>query len=353
MNVLMVGVDKERIGGMWSVAETFIESQEFNDKVSLYYVATSTCGSKMKRVCKMLTGYMKILWLLLIKKIDIVHIHMAEKGSVFRKGFIVKLSKLFGKKVIVQMHAGPIMAWYETLSEGNKRRVKDILNAPDKLLVLGKYWKERLMPLVPAEKMTVLYNGVSCQDTNPYNVDGNYILYLGLLKKSKGTYDLVDAISRIDKELSTDIKVYLCGYDEEGNMPQYVRERGLEHRVVLPGWINKEQKEELFKNTQISVLPSYFEALSMTVIEAMANGIPMITTNISTMPELLGDSVERIEPGDIIGLSELILKFNKDRDLRKQISNTEFERAVRQFNIKKNIENILDIYETILSGVLF
>lgn len=117
MNVLMVGVDKKRVGGMWTVAETFLNNEWFNREVNLYYVATSTSGSKIKRVIKMLEGYFIIIKILLSKKIDIVHIHMAEKGSVYRKGIVIKLGKLFGAKIIVQMHAGPILAWYKKLSK--------------------------------------------------------------------------------------------------------------------------------------------------------------------------------------------------------------------------------------------
>ena len=54
MNVLMVGVDEGRVGGMWTVAENYISNKWFNQKVKLYYIATSTGGSKIKRIKKML-----------------------------------------------------------------------------------------------------------------------------------------------------------------------------------------------------------------------------------------------------------------------------------------------------------
>ena len=79
LNVLMVGVDEGRIGGMWSVAETYIKNETYNKFVNLKYVATSTGGSKFKRTIKMFSGYLKILVYLSEKKVDIVHIHMAEK----------------------------------------------------------------------------------------------------------------------------------------------------------------------------------------------------------------------------------------------------------------------------------
>lgn len=347
MNVLMVGVDKNRVGGMWTVAETFINNEWFNQKVNLYYVATATGGSKIKRIGKMLEGYCKAIKIFASKKIDIVHIHMAEKGSVYRKGIVIFLAKLFGAKVIVQMHAGPILAWYESLPKRKQVTVAKIFNSADQMLVLGEYWKKQMATIVAVDKIEVLYNGAECPEENPYNADGKYILYMGLLKKTKGTYDLIDAIKLIDSELSQEIKVYLCGVDENGETAQYVTEHGLQNRIVMPGWIDKNTRLALFKNTQICVLPSYFEALSMTVVEAMCYGIPMITTNISTMPELLGDEIEKIEPGNVHKLAELVLELVRNRELRLNNSKIEYARAKEKFSQDKIMKRTVDIYNEV------
>lgn len=351
MNVLMVGVDRNRVGGMWTVAETFINNEWFNQKVNLYYVATSTGGSKIKRIKKMLEGYLKILICLTTKEIDIVHIHMAEKGSVYRKGVIIRLAKLFGKKVVVQMHAGPILSWYDNLSPNKKKIVKKILDSSDRMLVLGDYWKKQIATIIENEKIDVLYNGSECPIDNPYNVEGKDILYLGLLKKTKGTYDLVDAIKLIDDVLPEDIKVYLCGVDETGEMMQYVVNQGLQNRIELPGWIDKNTRLELFKNTQMCVLPSYFEALSMTVIESMCYGIPMVTTNISTMPELLGNRITLIQPGNVQQLANEILRLNQNANLRVEMSNIEYQRAKKYFSVDTIMKRTINIYNDLINDV--
>ena len=245
------------------------------------------------------------------------------------------------------MHAGPILAWYNTLSKGNKIIVSKIFNKADKMLVLGEYWKEQMSVLIPEEKIKVLYNGAECPNSNPYNPNGQYILYLGLLKKTKGTYDLVDAIKKIDDKLPKEVKVYFCGSDETGDIKQYVEKSRLQDRIILPGWISKEQRLELFANAQMCVLPSYFEALSMTAIESMCYGIPMVTTNISTMPELLGNDIELVEPGDIEGLATMILKLNNDVELRKCISSIEYSRAKNIFSVEKIIASTLGIYKNL------
>ncbi len=313
LNVLMVGVDEKRIGGMWSVAETYINNKIYNKLVNLKYVATSTGGSKTKRIIIMIFGYLTILKYLLKKDVDIIHIHMAEKGRVYRKGFVIKLAKLFKVKTVVQMHAGPIMNWYNTLSDKQKLRVKTILNSPDRLLVLGNYWKEQLCEIVPNNKILVLYNGVDCAYSNRYNINGIYITFMGMITRRKGAYDLIDAIKLIDKELPNEMKILLCGFDEGNKAQEYSKSLNLSHRILFPGWIGKEKKNEYLKDTCICVLPSYFEGLSMTVIESISYGIPVVTTNISTMPEIIGNDIHMIEPGDINDLSKMIkdLVINK------------------------------------------
>lgn len=347
LNVLMVGVDSKRVGGMWTVANTYITNEKYNNFVNLSYVATSTEGSVINRLLKMLTGYLRIVVILCCKHIDIVHIHMAEKGSVYRKGIVIKLAKLFHTKVVVQMHAGPIMDWYDKLDNRQKNIVKQIFNNCDKMMVLGEYWIRQLFSILPKNKLVVLYNGTKCPSQNRYNVNGNYILFLGMITEKKGAYDLIEAISLINEKLPSIIKVAIAGVDFDHKAQIFAQSKGLKDRIIFLGWINTEQKETLFSNTIMCVLPSYFEGLSMTVIESMAHGIPILTTNISTMPEVVGKDYKVIEPGNINDLAQMILEFARNKELRLKSSEYLFKRATTLFSEEAMIEKTLNIYKTI------
>lgn len=344
----MVGVDRNRKGGMWTVANTFINDSTYNKSVKLYYVVTSTGGSVIRRIAKMIIGYSRIFTILLFKHIDIVHIHMAEKGSVFRKGLVIFVSKLFNKRIIVQMHAGPIMDWYKKIPKWKKVFVSTILNAPDMVIVLGSYWKSELSAIVPEEKLTVIYNGTDCSETNPYNEDGNLVLFVGHVSKEKGIFDLLNALQSINSKLNPAIEIVLCGTDRTKGIEGEIKKRSLSNRVRMKGWISKRELQDLYKRTVMCVLPTYFEALSMTVIESMSQGIPIITTDISTMTELLGDEIEKFVPGDVAKLSMLILDWSSNRAKLRRISDIEHERAYKLFSTKKNISDMLTLYSQLL-----
>lgn len=350
MNVLMVGVGPKRVGGMWTVAEQYINSREFNDKVNLTYIATSTNGSMLTRFLYMVLGYIKILWVLNTRPIDIVHIHMAEKGSTFRKGRVAKWARNKNKKVIIHLHAGPFMAWYKTVQKDKQETIKGIFHYADRVFVLGEYWKRELTEIMPDKKMVVVYNGVNCPEENAYNINAKNIVYFGVMRREKGVYDLINAIKMINDQLSKETKVILCGNDLEGDILEVIEKAGLKERFKLPGWVSGKEKEEIYHNAMIDVLPSYYEGLSMTVLEAMALGIPVITTDISTMPEVLGENGILVNPGDYKDLSKAIMSLLNSDNLRMTASKEEFNRATKMFSKEIFINKTLAQYTSLLNA---
>lgn len=348
MKILMTGVNKSRLGGMWTVSNNYITNKEYNEKVDLTYVATSTNGSIVKRIVCMLKGFVNVKRELKSRKYDIVHIHMAEKGSVYRASRIVNMALKYNVKTVIHMHAGPFMSWYDTLSTINKVKIKKMFDKTTKVIALGEYWKKQLETLIDREKIEVLYNGVAVPKSNRYQPESRNIIFMGVLKKEKGIYDLIKAIKYIDKELDEDIIFKFCGVDLEGDTKEVISDFGLENRIKLLGWVSGEEKEKIMEDAMISILPSYFEALSMTVIEAMAYGVPVITTNVSTMNELLDSTNQLIIPGDVEQLAKKILELVISKDKRKEISENQYHRCNCFFSIEKNITNTLKIYENLM-----
>ena len=86
----------------------------------------------------------------------------------------------------------------------------------------------------------------------------------------------------------------------------------------------------------------------MTVVESISYGIPIITTNISTMPEIVGDSIHMVLPGDIIDLAETIKNLISDKSKRYEQSRYLYRRAKNIFSIEKNINETLRIYNECL-----
>lgn len=346
LNVLMVGVDNTSSGGMLSVANCFRNSEEYNNAVNLIYLGTATRKGKIAKVFHFIFILPKLLWILSTKKIDILHVHMAEKTSVYRKGIVMYLAKMFDCRIICQMHAGPFIKWYQTLPKNKKAVVSRIINLPDKMLVLGYYWLNEMSDLIPIDKLDVLYNGVPIptnNDYDPYNAKD--ISFFGHLRKEKGIYELLKAASLLKGRLPKKTTIHLCGTCDQFDIQKYIEDNDLEELVVFHGWVNGKDKEIIEKKTAVSVLPTYIEGLSMTVLECMTLGIPVLTTNITTMPEMLDGIVDMVEPGDYKNLADKLLELINNPELRLEISKKEFERVSNKFSINKMIHQTLLIYD--------
>ena len=346
MKVLMVGVDEKTKGGMWSVARGYLQSETYRDATGVKYVATATVGSSIKKLMFFGIGLLKILWLLVIGRWDVVHIHMSERGSVSRKLAIAKLAKLFGCKTVVHMHGAEFEPWYNSLSEKKKQSVRRGLNGLDAILILGEYWRPFISSLVEEkQKVKVLYNAVPVPQENRYRMDAKNMLFLGVVGERKGVYDLLAALETIDEQLDHSHQLLIYGPNPDGDIAQRIESLKLQHRVRYMGWADPSQFEQLFAGIAINVLPSYHEGLPMTILETMAYGIPNITTSVAAIPEAVNDeNGALLQPGDTQMLAAAILNLLHNPKQRKEKSDNAYQTMQGVFSTQQHIEKVLALY---------
>ena len=132
----------------------------------------------------------------------------------------------------------------------------------------------------------------------------------------------------------------------EGSVRSKIKELKIEHRIAHVGWIDGSQKKEFISKSMINCLPSYNEGLPMTILETMAAGIPNISTNIASIPEVIKDNDNGflINPGDIDTLSERLLTLIENDNLRQKFSERSYELIRNTFSLDNNIFKLKHIY---------
>lgn len=350
MKVLMVGVDEKTKGGMWSVARGYLQSQTYREATNVKYVATATVGSSLKKLLFFGFGFLKIAVLLISKKWDIVHVHMSERGSVYRKLAVAMLAKLFRCKVAVHMHGAEFETWYNSLPEKKKRNVRRGLNGLDSVLILGEYWRPFISSLMEEkQKVKVLYNAVSVPQENRYQIEAKNMLFLGEVGRRKGVYDLLTAMKTIDGQLDDSYQLQIYGPNPDGDIEKRIQEHNLQHRVRYNGWADPSQFEQLFAGVAVNILPSYHEGLPMTILETMAYGIPNITTSVAAIPEAVNqENGALLQPGDTQTLAAAILILLQNPQLRKEKSENAYQTMKNTFSTEQHIGEVLKLYEEMI-----
>ncbi len=351
MRVLMVGVNRKTKGGMWTVIENYLEDKAFCTKTNLIYLPTATLGSMLNRVLFTAISYIKILFTLSIIKVDIVHIHMSERGSVYRKSIVQDMAKWFKCKIILHLHGATFEDWYKDSNKKTQQYVRNILNKADKIVILGEYWRTFITSLIEnEEKIEVIYNAVMIPPENNYNNLSTNLLFLGAVCQRKGINDLLDCINIIRDKLPNQTKLLIYGVDEDGNIEEKILSNNLNNKVIYKGWLKSSDKPNVFSQIALSILPSYNEGLPMTILETMAYGIPNISTNVAAIPEVItaGLDGEIILAGSVEQLGTAIIDLINNDDKRKLFSHNAYENTKFKFSFESHKKYLLSIYEQLL-----
>lgn len=318
--ILMVGSSLDVRGGMTTVTEGFLNHKFIN--FDLCYIPTHTQKSRIKQILFYGISLFKVIICLIINNVSIVHIHFSERGSFIRKNIIMNISKLFKKKVIIHMHGAEFKEYYNSCIPRKKDKIKHFLLSADKVIVLGENWNEFVKTIDKNINTDIIPNFVECVDESAvYNTNDVNILFLAVLIKRKGIYELVEAVNQLIKEkneTSCNINVIVAGSGiEEQKLKKLVRDLKIDDKFEFKGWVNKEQKIDILKKSQIFVLPSYNEGLPVSILEAMSYGLPIISTNVGSIEDAVKDNYNGIivNPGNVSELKNAIHKLMKDKNL--------------------------------------
>ena len=333
-------------GGMVTVVKNYLEYDGWK-RTEIRFIPTHKSGGNMTKILCFAVALFKIIALFSQKKVDVVHLHMSERGSFYRKAILTRLCCFFHTAVILHHHGAEFEDFYEKLGKGGKRYVRRILEMADCNLVLSQSQVRELKKKAPSARVRVLHNAIHTEAKRCYNTKASGIIMLGYQGRRKGTYDLVEAVAQIRDRIPEDCRLWLCGDGEVDAVKERIRSLGMEKMVAHIGWIEGEQKEACLREAAVHVLPSYREVLPMSILETMGRGIPNISTKIAAIPEVITDGKDGvlIEPGEIERLGEKLLWLLQDEKLRETMSRNAYRRVQEEFSLESCAKRLEKLYE--------
>jgi len=215
---------------------------------------------------------------------------------------------------------------------------------------------------VPAGKIRVVPLGVS-KEFHPidepamlaavrekYDLPSRAIMYVGTLQPRKNLDILICSFARLKSRERIPHKLVLVG--RKGWMYEklfdQIRALGLTGEVVFTGAVPDAELPLLLNCAEVFVSPSSYEGFGLTVLEAMACGVPVVTSNVSSLPEVAGEAAVLVEPRDVDALTEALGSVTGDRNLRSDLRSRGLARAGR-FTWENSARQVLSIYQELLN----
>lgn len=348
MKILMIGpsITKAK-GGMSSVILNLTKSSVLNKDNSIEAYPSYIDGNKLVSV---FYGLFSLLRFYFTKRdYDIYHLHVASYGSTFRKRLYLKIIKKWNKKAVLHIHGGGFIDFYNHQSSNNQRKILDFLKKANAVVVLSNSWKQRFYDVFHLKDCIVIENGI---DPNFYslpnkdlNSSSKTLLSMGLLGKNKGTFDLIQAMKDVVVE-DENIQLLLAGNGDVEEIKKKIQAYSLENNVKYVGWADDKVKLELLNKSGIFILPSYFEALPMSILEAMSCSNAIISSNVGSIPECIKkENGLLIEPGDIDALTQSILFLASHPETTKQMAVNNRHRIETCYNQNIQDKKLLKVYD--------
>lgn len=286
----------------------------------LRYYPSFKEGNILVKLYWYISTYIKLLFIFLFdRRVKILHSHTAAGNDFRRTTSFVKLAKFFRKKVIIHSHASMFKDFYSKSSQKNRENILSTLNKADVLIVLSESWKEWFIGIgVKEDKIFILHNITDYPIKKVVEKDTEKLkfLFLGEIGERKGVFDLLQAISEHKKELKGSVELRIGGNKQEERLLKTISDNKLSDFVRFEGFVSGEKKNYLLNWSDVFILPSYNEGLPISILEAMSYGMPIISTPVGGIPEVVDDSNGiLVMPGNVDMIYGAISKYINNRML--------------------------------------
>lgn len=179
--------------------------------------------------------------------------------------------------------------------------------------------------------------------------DTPYVLSVGTVQPRKNYSRLIQALATI-RSRGCDVDLVIAGGKGwlEDEIYQTVENSGIKDHIHFIGFVDENDLPSLYQGAICLAFPSLYEGFGLPVLEAMASRIPVVTSNVSSLPEVAGDAAILVNPYDVEELAEALWNVIYDGELRKSLINKGLMRA-RQFTWEKSARQLLQVYEDLLN----
>ncbi|OAQ42048.1 hypothetical protein A5893_02730 [Pedobacter psychrophilus] len=356
MNIIITAPSlnpKYNVSGISSVVNFIIDKNQKHNYLHFQIGKIDKEKGGVGRIIGIIKSYFK--WILLLNKTKdkLVHFNFPlDNKAIIRDCPLIILTKLLNVKMIIHIHGGSyiqsndIPKWAAFL-------IKHALSDNNPKIVLGDNEKENLIQKFKCRNVFVLPNSLNLDDANLYqrvfDQTNNKlkILFLGRISVDKGIAFIFDAFKILKEKHQIDFEFYMAGkgQEEEEYLPKFRNLLG--EKFIFEGVVFGDKKNKLLRETNTFLLPSFFEGLPISLLEAMSYAQVAIVTNVGSIPDVIesGENGIFIETKSAQAIVDSILKLNNNLTLLKKLGEKAKQTVFTDYNPDNYIKKLNSIYQ--------
>lgn len=320
MRILIVGIARRNKGGVATVLKRWQETAVWK-RYHCRWLETQIAASYVVKLAYLLRAY--FLALFIVPFFAIVHFHTTPGNSMLVQYPIMLWAWLWHKKVVIQLHVGN-----QIDDHRDDRFFHFVLCHSDVIVVLAHSLRNKLLKFFPdLKRVEVIYNPAPPIVRNGQKQ--KQILYTAYMVENKGYATLIKAYAKVADEFP-EWSLVMAGAGETDKARKLVEECGMKEKIAVLDWVEGEEKERLFRDSSVYCMASEKEGFPLSVLEAWANGLALVTTLAGVLAEVVTtDNALVFDFGNERQLASCLQKVMSDDKLLQELSDESYRLAAR------------------------
>lgn len=347
--VLMVGMHLTKTrGGITTLTTNILDSALSEDYDFIYVASQAEDFRKFAKIFMALTAVLKFVWSCLFDSPRLVYVHIGSNASLYRESAFIVLGRIMRRPVISHFHAGDIDHYFPRQPLIGKKLIRFAIGLSHSVIAVSRESARQIAQMDNRLRISIIPNAIDVADFKnnkrvPYKSARDEpvrLLFVGAVGKLKGENDLIAALA-ILRDDGKNVRASFLGYGAESLKDNCAR-CGVTDLIEYLGPVAMRERIAFYERADIFVLPTHAEAMPISVIEAMAAGLPIISTAVGGIPEILGHGEEGLlfPAGDVKALAEAIRVLVEDRQTRVTMGRNARKRARKQMDFAAYIERL-------------
>ena len=339
--ILHIGSNINGRGGIPKFLRSYSELfEEWN------YIRATSNGNVTNRTLV----YMKSLILLFIAlvkgQIEIIHIHSSAAVLLHKVAVYIIVSSLFGKKILLHIHA----SGFEDLCKSHTNWLKWLFKKIDLIICVSKDIDSIVKRYQLSTKTILLYNLIDKPfPTYIKKIDTKtHFLFMGEIIERKGIYDLLEVLKEHKSYFEGKMILSIAGGGNTQKLFKLINQYQIRDLVNYLGWIDSEEKAIAYSQADVFILPSYSESFGLVNLEANSYGLPVISTKVGGIPEIIhhGENGILVSPGKNEEIFKSMRYLMENNSIRKKMGERGKEIASQFYpeEIENQLRRIYDSF---------
>lgn len=362
-NVIVIGPSPDAVGGMASVVAQTLRL-EFDGRYRLrFFPTTGSTGeheTTWQRVTRHVRHLLRLRRLIGESSRPIVHVHTCSGYSFLRSAMDLMVARSLGCCTVLHIHGAKFDSSYDALPAYRRLLLRRCLVRADRVVALSDGWRCKLRDMSPKAHVNVIENAIECPASTTVTRRPGPIRFLLLARMDewKGIGDLLSACAILVTDC-VEFELILAGpagtAGDAVSLEAKIKSMHLAGAVRYVGSVHGREKDVLLKDSDAYVLASWSEGLPISLLEAIAYGLPVVATRVGAVPEVIADGREGLlvaakQPSDLARAMQTMIEHPARR---AAMSDAGRRLAKQRFTLVRLRDDLVRLYDELeCSGAL-